>query len=87
MRKFRYTDVQAAVRLCLKAGMPAAQGWRHNDLTDATLEAQAMSHADLDATGTQRLRVLEQENARLRRLVADLILDRRLLQEVVRNKP
>ena len=34
----------------------------------------------------QRLRQLEEENARLRRLVADLSLDKEMLQEVVRKK-
>ena len=34
----------------------------------------------------RKLRQLEEENSRLRRLVADLSLDREMLQEVVRKK-
>jgi putative transposase len=34
----------------------------------------------------RRLRQLEEENARLRRLVADLSLDKEMLQEVIRKK-
>jgi putative transposase len=34
----------------------------------------------------RRLKMLEDENARLRRIVADLTLDKQILQEVVRKK-
>ena len=34
----------------------------------------------------KRLKQLEEENARLKRLVADLSLDKEMLQEVVRKK-
>jgi putative transposase len=34
----------------------------------------------------RKLRMLEEENARLRRIVADLTLDKQILQEVVKKK-
>jgi putative transposase len=34
----------------------------------------------------RKMRMLEEENARLKRLVADLTLDRQILQEVLRKK-
>jgi putative transposase len=37
-------------------------------------------------SGVRKLRQLEEENARLRRLVADLFLDKEMLQEVIRKK-
>ena len=37
-------------------------------------------------TELKRLKMLEDENARLKRIVADLTLDKQILQEVVRNK-
>jgi putative transposase len=37
-------------------------------------------------SAVRKLRQLEAENARLRRLVADLCLDKEMLQEVIRNK-
>lgn len=37
-------------------------------------------------TELRRLKMLEDENARLKRIVADLSLDRQILQEVVRKK-
>ena len=41
---------------------------------------------DLDVTELKRLKMLEDENARLKRIVADLTLDKQILQEVVRKK-
>ncbi len=43
-------------------------------------------YADLGVAELRRLKVLEDENARLTRIVADLTLDRQFLQEVVRKK-
>jgi putative transposase len=37
-------------------------------------------------TELKRLKMLEDENARLKRIVADLTLDKQILQEVVRKK-
>lgn len=41
---------------------------------------------DLGVTELKRLKMLEDENARLKRIVADLTLDKQILQEVVRKK-
>lgn len=42
--------------------------------------------ADLDVTELKRLKTLEDENARLKRIVADLTLDKQILQEDSRKK-
>ena len=42
--------------------------------------------ANLGVTELRKLRMLEQENARLKRMVADLTLDRHILQQVLRKK-
>ena len=41
---------------------------------------------ELGASEVRRLRQLEEENARLKRVVADLMLDKNILQEVIRKK-
>jgi len=41
---------------------------------------------DLGASEVRRLRQLEEENLRLKRLVADLTLDKSILQEVIKKK-
>ena len=43
-------------------------------------------YGDLGASEVRRLRQLEEENARLKRVVADLTLDKNILQEVIRKK-
>ena len=43
-------------------------------------------YADLGVTELRRLKMLEDENARLKQIVADPTLDRQILQEVVRKK-
>ena len=43
-------------------------------------------YADLGVSELRKLKQLEDENARLRRIVADLTLDKQILQEVVRKK-
>ena len=35
----------------------------------------------------RRLKILEEENGKLRQLVADLSLDKQMLQDVLRNRP
>ena len=40
----------------------------------------------LGVTELRKLRILEEENARLKRVVADLTFDRHILQEVLRKK-
>lgn len=42
-------------------------------------------YADFGVSELRKLKQLEDENARLRRIVADLILDKQILQEVVRK--
>ena len=44
------------------------------------------STPDLGVTELRTLKMLEDENARLKRIVADLTLDKQILQEVVRKK-
>lgn len=43
-------------------------------------------YGDLGVTKLRRLNMLEDENARLKRIGADLTLDKQILQEVVRKK-
>ena len=40
----------------------------------------------MDVSDAKRLRQLEDENARLKKIVADLTLDREMLQDVIRRK-
>ena len=59
---------------------------RQIGISDATFYTWKKKYADLGISEVRRLKMLEDENARLRRIVADLTLDKQILQEVVRKK-
>ena len=59
---------------------------RQIGVSEATYYIWKKKYADLGVAELRRLKVLEDENARLKRIVADLSLDRQILQEVVRKK-
>jgi putative transposase len=87
MRKSRYTAEQmlAAVRMA-DAGTPVADVCREVGISHQTYYGWKKKFAGTTLTETRRLKELEKENARLKRLVADLTLDRHALQEIVEKK-
>lgn len=87
MRKSRYSAEQmlAAVRMA-DAGTPVADVCREIGISHQTYYGWKKKFAGNTLTETRRLKELEKENARLKRLVADLTLDRHALQEIVEKK-
>jgi putative transposase len=59
---------------------------RQIGVSEATFDLWKKKYAHLGQREIPRLRQLEDENARLKRLVADLTLDTHLLAEALRNK-
>ena len=55
-------------------------------MSDATFYAWKNKYAHLGVSELRRLRQLEEENNRLKRLVADLSLDKHMLSEALRKK-
>jgi putative transposase len=55
-------------------------------ISEATFYIWKKKYGDLGASEVRRLRQLEEENARLKRVVADLTLDKHILQDVIRKK-
>lgn len=55
------------------------------DLMEALYQDQPSRGAAQQAAGTARIEELQTENARLRRTVADLVLDKRILQELAKG--
>ena len=87
MKKSRFTEEQIAYALRLaESGTAVADVCRQIGVSEATYYTWKKKYADLGVTELRRLKMLEDENARLKRIVADLSLDRRILQEVVRKK-
>ena len=87
MKRSQYTDQQIAFALRqAEAGTPVPEVCRKMGVSEATYYRWKQKYGGLTPSEVQRLRHLEEENARLRRLVADLSLDKEMLQEVVRKK-
>jgi putative transposase len=87
MKKSRFTDEQIAFALRLAdSGTPAADVCRQIGISEATFYIWKKKYADLGVAELRRLKVLEDENSRLKKIVADLTLDRQILQEVVKKK-
>ena len=87
MRKSRYSDEQIAAALRqAEAGTPITDITRKLGISEATFYAWPKRFGRLGTPEIRELRQLREENARLKRLVADLTLDRQVLQDVVKKK-
>jgi len=87
MKRSRYSDEQIAYALRqAEMGTAVADVCRQLGISDATFYVWKKKYANLGATELRELRLLREENAKLKRLVADLSLDKQILGEIVRKK-
>jgi putative transposase len=69
-----------------EAGTPVVEVCRKLGITEQTFYRWRRQFAGMGIAELRRLRQLEDENRRLKQLVADLTLDKHMLQEVIRKK-
>lgn len=82
-----YTNEQIAYVLRqAESGTAVAEVCRRTGITEQTYYRWKRKFAGMDVAELQRLRQLEDENKRLKGLVADLTLDKHMLQEVLRKE-
>jgi putative transposase len=87
MKASKFSDAQKAFILKQgEGGMPIADVCRKAGISQATYFAWKKKYAGLMPSDMKRLRELEEENSRLKRIVADLSLDREMLQDVLKRK-
>lgn len=87
MKKTRYTEEQIALALKpAETGTCVREVYRKMGISEATFYSWKKKFAGLGVTELRRLRQLEDENQRLKKLVADLSLDKEMLQEVLKQK-
>jgi putative transposase len=84
MSKSKHTEAQmiAAVKQ-MEAGRKAEDVAREVGVSKHTIYAWKAKYGGMEASEAQRLKQLEDENGRLKRLVADLSLDKEALQSVI----
>ena len=87
MRASRFSDAQKAFILRqADEGMPVAEICRKAGISQATFFNWKKRFGGLLPTEMRRLKQLEDENGKLKKLVAELSLDKEMLREVIRRK-
>jgi putative transposase len=86
-RKKGHTEEQIIAALQqAEAGAKTGELCRKLGISQATVDNWKKQHAGLGVQALRELRQLREENGRLKRMVADLSLDRQILQEIVSKK-
>lgn len=87
MKKSRFTEAQIVHILQQgEAGVPIPELIRKYEISSATFYAWRKKYAGLSGSEAARLKQLDDENKRLKQLVADLSLDKQILQDVLSKK-
>jgi putative transposase len=87
MKKSRCTESQIAFVLKqAETGTKVDEICRQMGVSQATFFNWKKRYGGLGISELRKLRQLEEENAQLKKLVADLSLDKHMLQEVIKKK-
>jgi putative transposase len=87
MKRSRFSEEQVAYALRqAEGGTAVADVCRQLGVSEATFYAWKKKYAHLGISELRRMRQLEDENRRLKGLVADLTLDKHMLTEALRKK-
>jgi len=87
MRKQRYSEEQIAFVLKqAELGAPVEEVCRKIGVSEQTFYRWKLKFGGMLPSDMRRLRQLEEENAKLKKLVADLSLDKVMLQDVLSKK-
>jgi len=87
MKKSKFSESQIAFILRqAEEGTAIAEVCRKAGISEATFYNWRKKYGGLLPSEMKRLKQLEEENSRLKRIVADLSLDKEMLQDVIRRK-
>ena len=87
MKKSKFTEAQIVFALQqAESGVTVAEVCRKLGISEATFYSWKKKFSGLGPVELRRLRQLEEENAQLKRIVADLTLDKQMLQDVLKKK-
>jgi putative transposase len=87
MRKARFTEEQIsfAIRQA-ESGTPVVEVCRNIGVSEQTFYRWKRKYVGMGVAELRRIRQLEEENRKLKKIVADLSLDKHMLQEVLSKK-
>lgn len=87
MRRSRFNEEQIIGMIKeQEAGMPTAEVCRKHGISSASFYKYKAKFGGMDVSDARRLRSLEDENARLKKLLADQMLDNAVLKDVAAKK-
>ena len=86
MRKSRFTEEQKIAVVQQGGGGKITELCRKHGITETTFYRWRAKYDGLQISDAKRFRALEDENRRLKKLVADLSLDNAMLKDVVGRK-
>jgi putative transposase len=84
MRKSRFSEEQIfGILKEQQAGLPVAELCRKHGISDATFCTWRSKHGGREASDARRLKALEEENRKLKKLLAEQMLDAATLREML----
>ena len=87
MKRSKFTEEQIiGILREQEAGAKTAEVCRRHGISSATFYAWKSKYGGLEVSDARRLKTLEQENARLKRLLADAMLDQAALKDLLSKK-
>jgi len=87
MKRNRFTDEQIiGILKEHEAGMPVSELCRKHGVSDASIYKWKAKFGGMDISEARRLKTLEDENTKLKRLLADAMLDNAALKDLLGKK-
>jgi len=87
MKRSRFTEEQIiAILKEQEAGVPVAELCRKHGMSDASFYNWKAKYGGLEVSEAKRMRALESENVKLKRLLADAMLDNAALKDLLAKK-
>lgn len=87
MKKSRFTETQiVAILKQQESGIPAKELCREHGISEATFYNWKSKYGGMEVSDVKRMKELEEENARLKKMFADLSLDNQILKDIFIKK-
>jgi len=87
MKSSRYSAEQVSFAMRqAESGTPVPEICRKMGIVEQTFYRWKKKYVGMGVAEVRKLRILEEENRKLKQLVADLSLDKQMLQDVLRKK-